>query len=248
MDLPEWDPWSIDFNSGSFQNETIFPDLDAIPSFDWPTDDLFSAGMYSGFQPSQELLEMETLPPGNVETTWQLDRNANVIEEQSTLQNHELHTCANHDAPQQESAFEGRCLPLEEQQLEGQGASTLSTTVREDRAAKGKKAVSKERQGQGDLLPGVFWFQVNSDGPTLQQKARYSSEQKKNIREIRYLKACLRCQNLKKKVRHSIICDSLTLNRSSAPRRRLATNASGLGIQIEICKHSGHGWTAYARL
>jgi hypothetical protein len=207
MDLTEWDPLSIDFNSGSFQNEMIFPGLDAIPSFDLPVDDLSSEGMYFDFQSSPELLEMEALQLGSVEAPWPLDNNSNgqVMEEQGTLQHHELHTGANQYASQQDGASEGSRLPLEEKQLEVQEASTLTTTPSEGRATKGKKAVSKERRCQGDLLPGMFWFQANSDGPTIQQRARYSSEQRKNMREIRDLGACLRCKNLKKNVSHSII-------------------------------------------
>lgn len=205
MDLPEWDPLSIDFNSGSFQNEMIFPGLDAIPSSDWLADDLSSVGMYFDFQPSPELLEMEPLPLGSVETPWPLGRNGQVIEEQGALQNPELRTGANQCASQREGASEGGCLPLEEQQHEGQGASTPSTTARKRRAAKGKKTVSETGRHQGDVLPGVFWFQANSNGPTFQQRARYSNEQRKNIREIRSLGACLRCVNLKKWVIHSII-------------------------------------------
>src|SRR5579871_1246820 len=124
MDLPEWDPF--DFNSSDFQNDMIFPYIDAIPSSDLPADDLFSVGMYFDFQPSPELPEMEALPLESVKAPWPLDRNGQVMEEQGTLQNNESSTGTSQYRIQQEGVSEGRRLPLE-QQLEGQGTSTLST-------------------------------------------------------------------------------------------------------------------------
>jgi hypothetical protein len=55
-----------------------------------------------------------------------------------------------------------------------------------------------------DLLPGVFCFQVNSDSPTIRQKARYSEKRLKEIKEIRSIGACLRCKQLKKPVCHPV--------------------------------------------
>src|SRR5207237_150424 len=54
------------------------------------------------------------------------------------------------------------------------------------------------------LLPGVFCFQVNSDSPTILQKARYSEKRLKEIKEIKSIGACLRCKQLKKPVCHPV--------------------------------------------
>lgn len=57
---------------------------------------------------------------------------------------------------------------------------------------------------EGGLLPGIFCFQVNSDSPTIRQRARYSEKRRKEIKEIRSIGACLRCKHLKKPVCHPL--------------------------------------------
>ena len=207
MDLSEWDSWSIDFNSGSFQNESIFPGLDEIPSFDWSTNDTSPMGLHFDFQHSPELPEMEFLTPGNTEAPWLPSGNDRFTGGQGTSQDHELHTSTHQDGPQQVTTSEETQLPLEEEQLLHQGVPTIGAATTEGQPAKEKKPVSqekKDRRCQGDLLPGVFCFLANSDAPTFQQRARYSSEQRKNIREIKSLGACVRCRHLKKPVSYPI--------------------------------------------
>jgi len=221
MDLPEWNSWDLDFSVSGFQNEMILPFSDEIPPLGWPVDDPSSMGTYFDFQPSAELpTTTEALPFGNPTTPGQLGENDNFTEGHGTLQNLELRTGAKQDSSQQEGTSDENPLPLEElqvrseepqvlveQQLLGQEEPTFNAGVNGGRVTKRKKAVpqeKKEQRCQGDLIPGVFCFQANSDSPTFQQRARHSDEHRKIIREMRLLGACLRCKQLKKTVSYSV--------------------------------------------
>jgi len=58
----------------------------------------------------------------------------------------------------------------------------------------------RKRANQGEVLPGRFCFAINSDAPTVQERARYSKSRRKEVEEMRDLGACFRCQLLKKQV------------------------------------------------
>jgi hypothetical protein len=55
----------------------------------------------------------------------------------------------------------------------------------------------KER---GEIIPGRFVWDPNSDGPIVPVRKRYSDLRRKEIRELKDPGACLRCSVLKKKV------------------------------------------------
>jgi len=68
--------------------------------------------------------------------------------------------------------------------------------------AKVRETPRKKRKGakQGEILPGRFCFPINSDAPTVQERAKYSKSRRKEVEEMRDLGACFRCQLLKKQV------------------------------------------------
>ena len=210
MDLSEWDSLYLDFTSNEFQNEMILTFSDETPSLGWPVDDPFSIGTYSDFQLSAELQTMAAP-----------SESGNSTEPHGMLQNLGIRTRAKQNSGQQEGTTpEGHPLPLEEpqvpygeqqvlmeQQLLGQGEPTFSSGANGGRVVKRKKQVSQEKKigqrGHGDLVPGMFCFQANSNSPTFQQRAHHSDEHKKVIKEMRLLGACLRCKQLKKTVSYS---------------------------------------------
>jgi hypothetical protein len=72
-------------------------------------------------------------------------------------------------------------------------SSTDSTTT------SNKKRTLETAKGQ--VLDGYFCFPLSSNGPTYQQRSRYSASRKAEVNEVREIGACLRCKLLKKPVR-----------------------------------------------
>lgn len=64
-----------------------------------------------------------------------------------------------------------------------------------------RKTAGKRRKGdQGLPLPGQFCFRFNSATLPVQQRARFSEARKQEVKAVREIGACLRCQLLKKTV------------------------------------------------
>lgn len=64
-----------------------------------------------------------------------------------------------------------------------------------------RKAAAKSRKGgQGQPLPGQFCFRFDSAAAPVQQRARFSEARKQEVKVVREIGACLRCQLLKKTV------------------------------------------------
>jgi hypothetical protein len=59
---------------------------------------------------------------------------------------------------------------------------------------------SRKKGGQGQPLPGQFCFRFDSAAAPVQQRARFSDARKQEVKAVREIGACLRCQLLKKTV------------------------------------------------
>lgn len=92
------------------------------------------------------------------------------------------------------SEFHGRKRTNQEFLVSGQLDLNKHTKARETPRRKRKRA------DQGEPLPGRFCFDINSDAPAIQERTKYSNSRRKEIEEIRDIRACFSCRLLKKRV------------------------------------------------